>query len=350
MIHIGMDLHHRNMYLVAITDDGEIFPGRRIDNDRIEDLWQYLAQFGHEPKRVVFEATANSRWMRRLLQVDASVDAVAVTPHKVRIIAETIAKTDKIDATVLATLSKIDMLPRAWLPDEQVEDLRELTRHRAALVVYRTRSKNRVNAALVRRGLIRPYQNIFGTWGRQWLEQVDLPAVMRLEVDHWLETIDFIDERITQAEKMLYGELAKQDCWREDMALLMTVPGVGRLTALTILAELGDYRRFKRRNSVSCYVGLVPRSKRSDRSSRYGHISKRGSPAVRSLLMEVSHNAVRKVPRYGDLYRRVKAKKGANTAKTAVARQMIEDCWTLLIKREPFRLMPVQVESLTRAG
>lgn len=350
MIHIGMDLHHRNSYVAAMTDDAELVGGQRIYHDRLEELWQYLGRFGDQPKRVVFEATANSRWMARLLRDDPTVEPVAVTPHKVRIIAETVAKTDKIDATVLATLSKINMLPRSWLPDEEVEDLRELTRYRAALVVLRTRAKNRVNGSLVRRGLVRPYQNIFGTRGREWLEQVKLPDVMRLETDGWLEMIDFIDGQIQRAEAKLYGELAKRDRWREDLALLTTIPGVGRLTALTILAELGDYRRFRRRNAVSCYVGLVPRSKRSDRTSRYGHISKRGSPAVRSLLVEVSHNAIYKVPRYGDLYRRVKAKKGANKAKTAVARQMIEDAWTLLIKREPFRLMPVQVESLTRVG
>ena len=66
--------------------------------------------------------------------------------------------------------------------------------------------------------------------------------------------------------------------------------------------------------------------------------------------MEVSINAVRKVPRYGKLYARLKAAKSGNVGKVAVARQMLEDGWTMLMKQEPFRFMPKQAESLTRRG
>jgi len=357
MIHVGIDLHHRNSYVRAMDDHGNLFPGRRVYHDRIEELWQYLKDLGDQPKRVVFEATANSRWMYRILKSDPTIEPVAVTPHKVRIIAETVAKTDQIDAGVLAMLSRLDTLPRAFLPDEELEDLREMTRYRACLVHLRSRAKNHVNGVLVRRGLVRPYQDIFGVMGRRWLEEISLPSVMRLQVDHWLSLIDRFQEKITEAEEKLYKELARQDRWSEDVALLTTMPGVGRLTALTILAELGDYRRFRRRSAVSCFAGLVPTSKRSDKSSRYGKISKRGPKALRSILVEVSLTSARKVPRYGALYEGVKTRKGSNKGKAAVARQMLEDCWTMLRKREPFRYMPVvrggqpvQAESLARVG
>jgi transposase len=354
-----MDLHHRNSYVVAMDDRGRKFPGRRVYHDRIEELWQYLAQFGDQPKRVVFEAISNSRWMHRLLRSDPTIEPVAVTPHKVRIIAETVSKTDKIDAGVLATLSRVDMLPRAWLPDEQIEDLREMTRFRARLVALRTRAKNRVNGVLVRRGLVRPYQDIFGTLGRQWLEQADLSPVMRLQVDQWLSLIDTYEQKIAVAEAKLYKELARQDRWKDDIELLRTIPAVGPVTSVTILAELGEYRRFRRRSAVSCYVGLVPRSRRSDRTGRYGRISKRGSPALRSVLVEVAINVRRKVPRYAALYDSVCHRKGVKKARVAVARQLLEDAWTILMKREPFRFMPVttmgvgqpvQAVSLARAG
>ena len=114
MIHIGMDLHHRNSVVRALSDDtGELFPSRRIYHDRIEELWQYLDQFGDQKIRVIFEAVSNARWMYRLLWQRPNVEPVAVTPHKVKIIAETVSKTDKIDAAKLALLSSIYMLPRA---------------------------------------------------------------------------------------------------------------------------------------------------------------------------------------------------------------------------------------------
>lgn len=351
MIHIGLDLHHKNSYVRAMDDDGVLYPGQRIYHSNLEELKQYLNQFGRMNKRVVFEATANARWMQRLLRDDSTVEAVAVTPHKVRIIAETVAKTDKIDATVLASLSKMDALPRAWLPDEQVEELRELTRHRAVLVQLRTRAKNRVNGVLIRRGLLRPYGDIFGTLGRRWLKEVELTAVMRMQIDHWLEMIDHYDRNIAVVESKLYRELAQQDRWQEDIKILNSMPGWGKLTCVTILAELGDYRRFSRRSAVSSFAGLVPSSKRSDKSCRYGKITKRGSTALRGILVEVALTGARKVPRYMKLYNRVKQAKNSNVAKVAIARQMLEDGWTMLMKNEPFRFMSVQAEkTLARAG
>ena len=350
MIHVGIDLHHQNSYVRAMDDDGVLYPGLRVYHNHMDELWQYLNQFGDQPLRVVFEATANARWLERVLRSDPRIEPVAVTPHKVRIIAETVAKTDKIDATVLAGLSQMDALPRAWLPDEEVEELRELTRHRTAMVQLRTRAKNQINGALVRQGKLRPYDSIFGKLGLAWLEQVELPAMMRLQVEHWLAVIQQCNKTIKSLEDKLYRDLALRDRWRADVEILMTMPGWGQLTALTILAELGDYKRFKRRCEVASFAGLVPRSKRSDKSCRYGRITKRGSTALRNILVEVSINAVRKVPRYGKLYQRLKTAKSGNVGKVAVSRQMLEDGWTMLMKREPFRFEPKQVESLTRIG
>jgi transposase len=334
-----------------MTDDGQLRPGERIHLSEMDRLWQYLAQFGDEPKRVVFEATANARWLQRQLAADATVAPVAVTPHKVRIIAETVAKTDKIDATVLASLSKMNALPRAWLPDDEVETLRDITRHRSSLVANRTRAKNHVNGLLVRWGWQRPYGDIFGTLGRAWLAELPLSKPQRLQLDQWLDDIDQRNKQLRPVESYLYRTLAKEARWAEDLALLTTMPGWGKLTALTILAELGDYRRFRSRSAVSAFAGIVPSSKRSDQSCRYGKITKRGPTAMRRILIEVALHGVRRVPRYQALHARVMHKKGAKVAKVAVARQMLEDGWTMLMKREPFRSMaPVQAASLARVG
>lgn len=350
MIHVGIDLHHRNSYVVAVDDKGLLYPGQRIYHTEIEKLWQYLSRFGRENKRVVFEATANARWMARLLSADSTIEAVAVTPHKIRIIAETVAKTDKIDAGVLAMLSRLDVLPCAWLPGAEVEELRELVRYRSMLIQCRTKLKNTINGVFVRNGSVKPLADIFGKIGRSWQLQTELPEVMRYEVDNELELIDAFQSRIKSVEQKLYNDYAKRDRWQQDVEILMTMPGWGKLTALTVLAELGDYRRFKDRAAVSCFAGLVPSSKRSDKSCRYGKITKRGSTELRRILVEVAINSVRKVPKYGRLYARLKRERGGNIAKTAVARQMLEDGWTMLMKQEPFRFEPVEVETVMRAG
>lgn len=351
MVHIGMDLHHRSSVVRALSGEtGELYRARRIHHDRIQELWQYLDQFGEEPIRVVFEAISNARWMYRLLGQRPNVEPVAVTPHKVKIIAETISKTDKIDAGKLAWLSRVNMLPRAWLPDERVERLREMTRHRTDLLRMQTFAKNQVNSVLVRVGLQRPYDNIFGPLGRRWLAELELPEVMRLQVDHWLALLDEVAGRMLRMDRRI-GQVIRDDpIWARAAALLDTIPGVGKVTISTILAELGHWPRFRRRGEVSSFAGLVPVSKRSAKTKRYGHISKRGSNELRRVLTEVAQGVARKVPRYGRLYARVASQKCANVAKTAVARRLIEDAWTILMKEEPFRLMPVQAESPTRVG
>lgn len=81
MIHVGIDLHHRNSYVRALTGDGELVPGQRIYHSHIDALRQYLAAFGDQDQRVVFEATSNARWFKRLLAADPSVEAVAGNPR-----------------------------------------------------------------------------------------------------------------------------------------------------------------------------------------------------------------------------------------------------------------------------
>jgi transposase len=324
MIHVGMDLHHRSSVVRALSDEtGELLAARRIHHDRIEELWQYLASFGDEPIRVVFEAISNARWMYRLLAQRPNVEPVAVTPQKVRIIAETIAKTDKIDAGKLALISSINMLPRAWLPDERVERLREMTRHRTALLGVQTKCKNQINGVWVRLGIQRPYNDLFGPQGRRWLAALTLPSVMALQVEHWLAVLDVTAKRVGRME----GKIRQ-----------------------TIQAELGDWTRFRRRSEVASFAGLAPVSRRSADTRRYGHISKRGAKELRRVLTEIAQGVARQVPRYGRLYARVSSQKCANVAKTAVARRLIEDAWTILMKQEPFRLLPVQAESLARVG
>ncbi|GAG47525.1 unnamed protein product, partial [marine sediment metagenome] len=119
--------------------------------------------------------------------------------------------------------------------------------------------------------------------------------------------------------------------------------GIGLITSLTILAELGDLTRFRSRAAVANYAGLVPRHRDSDQKYWSGRITRRGPAHLRGVLMEAAWVAVPRIPVYQALFDRVKRKKSKGTAIVAVARRMLEDAWMLLIKEEAFRYVPTPV-------
>ena len=121
---------------------------------------------------------------------------------------------------------------------------------------------------------------------------------MRLQVDNWLEQIDTVEAKLALWEARIHRTLKNDTLWAADAELLASIPGLGLISIVTILAELGEYRRFRSRSQIAAYVGLVPTSKRSAKTARYGSMSKRGSPELRRGLTQVALGVSRQVPKY----------------------------------------------------
>jgi transposase len=115
------------------------------------------------------------------------------------------------------------------------------------------------------------------------------------------------------------------------------MPGIGLITAMTILAELGDLDRFHSRAAVANYVGLVPVCRSSNDKRYSGGITHRGSKHLRAMLTEAAWAAVSRVPVYRAMFDRIAKKKNKLVAVTAVARRMLEDAFTMLRRDEAFR-------------
>jgi Transposase IS116/IS110/IS902 family/Transposase len=163
-------------------------------------------------------------------------------------------RNDKVDAATLAQLLRADLLPEAWIAPQQVRDLRGLLRHRAALVRLSTSCKNRVHAVLADRGIGQDR----GLWtgpGRAWLQALPLPPVAREVVDDCCGLLDTLATPIARLEREIAG-LAKPD---PRVQALMALPGVGRLTAMTVVAEIGDISRFPTARKLCAWAGLTPR-------------------------------------------------------------------------------------------
>jgi transposase len=170
-----------------------------------------------------------------------------------------------VDAATLAQLLRADLLPEAWIASQATRDLRDLLRHRAALVRLSTCLKNRVHTVLADRGIGEDR----GLWtgpGRAWLADLELPSIPRAIVEDCCGLLDALATPIARLEREIYG-LAKPD---PRVQALMGLPGIGRLTAMTLVAEIGDIARFPTARKLCAWAGLTPQVRNSDRKVRHG--------------------------------------------------------------------------------
>ncbi len=356
MIFVGADVHVRNTYFYATDRAGERLAYGRVANTAAE-LREFcdrlMAEVDGEvqPVRFVLESTTNSRAVQRQLQQAAGaagfdeVQADVLDARKLRIIAESVAKCDALDARVLNQLSRANLkLPTCYMPDDEEFALREHLRARSDLVRMRTMIKNRIHAVLHRRGILTPPDGLFRKDGRKFLDELPLDEAGRAIMKRYLTALDLFESLIDESDRDLKAVM-RRERWAKPAALLQTMPGIGLITALTILAELGDRKRFKSRSAVANYAGLVPVIRDSNSKHYSGGITHRGSAHLRHVLSEAAWTAVKRVPVYEALFARVSSRRGKQVAIVAVARRMLEDAVRMLWKDEAFRFVPRRADS-----
>jgi transposase len=218
--------------------------------------------------------------------------------------------------------------------DERVRMLRRLVSRRRGLVKRRTQVKNEISAVLHRNLKGRPpASDPFGRKGRIWLAAQELPADERLTVDAALRQLDFLGAELAEIDRLV----AVQAQGDEDVRRLLTVPGVDVTTAVTLIAVIGDARRFRTSRQLVGYLGLHPRVRQSgSEPARHGRLSKEGSAAARHVLVEAAWTAARSPGPLHAFAARVAARRGRQVAAVAVARKLCVLCWCLLTRGEDY--------------
>jgi transposase len=232
------------------------------------------------------------------------------------------------------------MLSGAWQPDETIRALRRRVARCARLVAHRARFKNEILAVLHRNLKQRPpMTDPFGVAGGQWLSEQALPDDERDTLDAGLRQIDFLTKEITKIERDLAGFALDSPQAKR----LMTVPGVGLITAVAFLSQVGEITRFGDPRQLVGYLGLDPRVRQSGANeATTGRISKEGSALVRHVLVEAAHTAIRSPGPLRAFFERVRARRGHAVAIVAVARKMCVLFWQLLTRGEDYAYqMPI---------
>jgi transposase len=220
-------------------------------------------------------------------------------------------------------------LPVVWIPPMKIRQDREVIRRRLKLGQNLSKVKNGILSLLRMQKITRP-ATLKTLWSQKhiaWLRGLPLDRTVRPVLASLLRELDFflreLEDLSTQVET-----LAQEDPYREQVERMTQVKGVGLVTAMTFLLELGDVNRFRNRQQVGCYLGLVPTSDESgEANNRKGHITHLGPARVRKVLNQAAWILVRYDPRWREWYTALAARRGPLKAITGVARRLGIELW-----------------------
>ena len=327
---IGLDVH-REFAQVAIWQGGTVTQAGTFATTP-EGVREFAPGLGPADE-VALEATGNT-WAIATVLASRAGRVVVSNPARTRAIAEAKVKTDKVDAAILAQLLAADFLPPVWMPDAATSALRRQVLRRAHIVRQRTRLKNQVHAILHRNLVPRcPAADLFGIKGRTWLAQQDLPPDEQAAACALLRQLDFHAQELTLIDR----DPGQAALGRPEVLRLMTIPGVDATVALSIVAAVGDFTRFRTPEKLVSYLGLNPRVRQSSgQPASHGRITKAGPAHARGMLAEAAWSASKAPGPLRAFYQRVRARRGMQVAAVATARKLAVLCWHLTIKGEDY--------------
>jgi transposase len=311
---MGLDQHRAQITADWLdTASGEVGRARVAPAYRVE-VRRLLA--------VALEATTGWRFVvEELHAIGAEVHLAEPAETAARRGPKKRAKTDRADARHLRELLLIGRLPESWIAPAHLLDLRAKVRLRHTLVDQRGEWQQRIQAVLYHHGLPQRRELLTGA-NRTWLAELELPDIARQQIAVALEIIDALHAQ----EAPLTAELRAYAKRQNGCRALMKHYGVGPLTAVTILAELGDARRFSSSRHAVRYSGLDITVHQSDQHRAPGHLSRQGPPALRWALFEAVQTARRTGSPDHDYYLQASERIGGNRACLALARKLLKRC------------------------
>ena len=333
MRHIGVDLHKTNFVVCFLAADEtqrlETYPLTR------EGLSRFKRRL-RKADELAVEATQNVHHFYD--QVKSHVRRVAVVDtYRFGVVAKSKKKTDKADAAALARFLKLGWLPEVPVPSEQVRALRQLLQARETLVSMRTKLKNMAHAAFSRNGIALTRAAFASATSRARLaSREDLPAADLLVLDVALRQIAQLDAEIKAVE----AEVVRRGKTLRGVSRLLQVHGLNLLSAIALLAEVGDIALFDTSKQLVSYAGLVTSTRQSSETTRRGGITKRGRKRLRTVCIQAVLAMVNRTDTpLMSFYQKKKREKGAGKAICATARKLLTIIFVLLKKELDYRYL-----------
>ncbi|MFQ5400499.1 MAG: IS110 family transposase [Anaerolineae bacterium] len=323
---IGLDIH--KSYFVATGVNGEmesVFGPQRVSNTRLES-WAETNLSRQDA--VVLEMTTNTWKVVDTLEPIVHSVTVAHPPH-VHLITRAQVMTDRKAALILAQLHAAGLLPPVWVPPQAVRHLRALVAQRWKMVRLGTQAKCRLQSVLHKYHLEPPPKSDpYTPQMRDWWEALPLEPMEHFRMQSDLDTVAFAQTQKKRLEDCL-GQYAAQD---ERVPLLVQIPGIGFINAVTILAAIGEIGRFPSAEQLVGYAGLGTKVHDSGQMQWRGRITKMGRRDLRRAMVEAAQSAAQFHEHWKVEYQRLSKRIGKKKAKVAVARKLLVTVWHTLTK------------------
>jgi transposase len=288
---VGLDVHAETIAVAVAEKDGEVRSLGIIPN-RPESIRRLMSKLGPTGSwQACYEAGPTGYTVYwQLIQAGAS--CVVVAPTLVPMKAGDRVKTDRRDAQRLARSFRAGELTLVWVPDAAHEALRDLVRAREAALQDQLRARHRLAKFLLRHGRRPP--KLLRSWSLRHLDWIrgllkGEQGALRSTLEDYLAEVDHQSQRIERLETALDQAIeAAPPVMREVMRALQALRGVRKMTAVTVVAEVGQLSRFPTARQIMSYSGAVSREHSSGQSIRRGGITKTGNAHLRRVLVEAA--------------------------------------------------------------
>ena len=298
-LYIGVDFHPHQQTACWLDEETGELRTKELLHNRKEVKAFYK---GMPPSVVGIEASSQATWFEDLI-FENGHELVIGDPALIRKRAVSRHKSDKRDAEHIYTLLVNGEFPTLWRRPRESVHLLEVMRLRQAFVRQRVQTGNRLQAMAhevgLRKGTIRTAHF------QELLREADMNEVQAMRLSHLFRLMESLDAQIGEIELWLKGKAEEAN----KVKILLTQRGVGYLTALCLVHTLGDVTRFTTTRQVTAFIGLDPLEQSSGSRTRFGHVSKAGSPLLRFLLGQSANIAVRYDARLKSFYKRLAKKK-----------------------------------------
>jgi len=331
--YVALDIHKYYCVIAGVDREGRVL----LQPVRVEhaDLEEWLKKKLLSSDHVVIESTTNAWHVYDLLEPLAERVAVA-NPIKVKQIATARVKTDVRDTLILARLLAANLVPTVWVPPMHVRQMRQLLSQRRQLVETHTQILNRMHSVAHRHHLKHERGKRFNEKNTGWQKDKRLSKMEQFQLSLEMENKTYIEKQIERISQEV-RKLCHQKPWADDMTCLMQLPGFGVITAMTVLAAIGEIERFETPKHLASYSGLTPGLEQSGTKYRTKGITKEGRRELRWALVEAAQMAVKSDPVLKMRFEALQKRMHRNQAIVAIARHLLEVVWYVLTRRQPYR-------------